>query len=81
MIGDGENVSMVDNFVQIHGDALVKFEDVILRADHIWADFDENLLRASGNVHLKVGDEETYSDELVFNLETKKGNRQRWIYL
>lgn len=73
VIGDGESVSMVDNFVQIHGDALVKFEDVILRADHVWADFDENLVRASGNVHLKVGDEETYSDELVFNLETKKG--------
>ena len=73
VIGDGESVSMVDNFVQIHGDALVKFEDVTLRADHVWADFDENLVRASGNVHLKVGTEETYSDELVFNLETKKG--------
>ncbi len=73
VIGDGNSVSMVDNFVQIHGDALVKFEDVILRADHVWADFDENLMRASGNVHLQIGDEETYSDELVFNLETKKG--------
>lgn len=73
VIGDGDSVSMVENFVQIHGNALVKFEDVILRADHVWADFDENLVRASGNVHLKVGDEETYSDELVFNLETKKG--------
>ena len=73
VIGDGDSVSMVENFVQIHGNALVKFEDVILRADHVWADFDENLMRASGNVHLKVGDEETYSDELVFNLETKKG--------
>ena len=73
VIGDGDNVSMVENFVQIHGNALVKYDDVILRADHVWADFDENLMRASGNVHLKVGDEETYSDELVFNLETKKG--------
>ncbi len=73
VIGDGDNVSMVDNFVSIHGNALVKFEDVVLRADHIWADFDDNLMRASGNVHLKVGDEETYSDELVFNLENKKG--------
>ena len=73
VLGDGDSVLMVDNFVQIHGNALVKFEDVILRADHIWADFDENLMRASGNVHLKVGDEVTYSDELVFNLETKKG--------
>ena len=73
VIGDGDDMAMVDNFVQIHGNALIKFEDVILRADHIWADFDENLMRASGNVHLIMGDEETYSDELVFNLETKKG--------
>ena len=73
VIGDGDDMSIVDNFVQIHGNALIKHEDVILRADHVWADFDENLLRASGNVHLKVGNEETYSDELIFNLETKKG--------
>ena len=73
VIGDGDDMSIVDNFVQIHGNALIKFEDVTLRADHVWADFDENLLRASGNVHLKVGNEETYSDELIFNLENKKG--------
>ena len=73
VIGDGDDMSIVDNFVQIHGNALIKYEDVILRADHVWADFDDNLLRASGNVHLKIGNEETYSDELIFNLETKKG--------
>ena len=73
VIGDGDDMTMVDNFVQIHGNALIKFEDVILRADHIWADFDDNLMRATGNVHLKTGDEETYSDELIFNLENKKG--------
>ena len=73
IIGDGDDMAMVDNFVQIHGNALIKFEDVILRADHIWADFDDNLMRASGNVHLKIGDEETYSDELIFNLDNKKG--------
>ena len=73
VIGDGDDMSIVDNFVQIHGNALIKHENVILRADHVWADFDENLLRASGNVHLRVGNEETYSDELIFNLETKKG--------
>ena len=73
IIGDGDDMVMVDNFVQIHGNALIKFEDVILRADHIWADFDDNLMRASGNVHLKIGDEETYSDELIFNLDNKKG--------
>ena len=73
VIGDGDKVILVDNLVQIHGNALIKYENVILRADHVWADFDDNLMRASGNVHLKVGDEETYSDELIFNLETKKG--------
>ena len=73
IIGDGDDMVMVDHFVQIHGNALIKFEDVILRADHIWADFDDNLMRASGNVHLKIGNEETYSDELIFNLDNKKG--------
>lgn len=73
VIGDGDEVILQDNLVQIHNNALIKYEDVILRADHVWADFNENLMRASGNVYLKVGDEETYSDELVFNLETKKG--------
>ncbi|MCG9128322.1 peptidylprolyl isomerase [Candidatus Poribacteria bacterium] len=73
VLGDGEEVILHENFVQIHGDALIKYDNVILRADHVWADFSDNLMRASGNVYLKVGEEETYSDELVFNLETKKG--------
>ncbi len=73
VIGDGDEVILQDNFVQIHGDALIKYDNITLRADHVWADFNENLMRASGNVYLKVGEEETYSDELVFNLETKKG--------
>ena len=30
VIGDGDDLAMVDNFVQIHGNALIKFEDVIL---------------------------------------------------
>ena len=73
VIGDGDEMVMHDNFVQIHGNALIKYGDIILRADHVWADFNENLMRASGNVHLISGNEETFSDELVFNLETKKG--------
>lgn len=73
VIGDGDEVVWHENFVQIHGDALIKYDNVILRADHVWADFNDNLMRAAGNVYLKVGEEETYSDELVFNLETKKG--------
>ena len=73
VIGDGDEVIILDNIVRIHGDALIKYDNVTLRADHVWADFNENLMRAAGNVYLKVGEEETFSDELVFNLETKKG--------
>ena len=73
IIGDGDEMVMHENLVQIHGNALVKYGDIILRADHVWADFDENLMRASGNVHLIADAEETFSDELIFNLETKKG--------
>ena len=73
VIGDGEEVIIQDNIVRIHGDALIKYDNVTLRADHVWADFNGNLIRAAGNVYLKVGEEETFSDELVFNLDTKKG--------
>ncbi len=73
VIGDGDEVIILDNLVRIHGDALIKYDNVTLRADHVWADFNENLMRAAGNVYLKVGEEETFSDELVFNLDTKKG--------
>ena len=73
VIGDGDKMFMSHNFVQIHGNALIKSEDVVLYADHIWADFDDNIMRASGNVRLIVGKEETFADELIFDLETKKG--------
>ncbi|MDE0300242.1 MAG: peptidylprolyl isomerase [Candidatus Poribacteria bacterium] len=73
VIAGGDKTSMVDNFVQIHGNALIKSEDVVLYADHVWADFDDNIMRASGNVRLIVGKEETFADELIFDLETKKG--------
>ena len=73
LIGDGDSMAMVNNFVHIHGNGLIKFEDVVLYADHIWADFNENIMRASGNVRLIVGNEKTFADELIYNLETKKG--------
>ena len=73
VIGDGDEIFVHDNIVQIHGNGLIKFEDVVLHADHIWADFDENIMRASGDVRLIVENEETRSDELVYNLENKKG--------
>lgn len=73
VIAGGDQTTMSDNFVQIHGNAVIKSEDVTLYADHVWADFDDNIMRASGNVRLLVGTEETFSDELIFDLETKKG--------
>ena len=73
VIGDGDEIFVQDNIVQIHGNGLIKFEDVVLHADHIWADFDENIMRAAGNVRLIVENEETRSNELVYNLESKKG--------
>ena len=81
IIGKGDDLFLVGNLVQIHGNALVKSEGMTLYADHIWADFDQNLLRASGNVRLISGQERTYSDELLFNLENKKGIiRQGFTY-
>ena len=73
VIGDGDEILVQENIVQIHGNGLIKFEDVVLHADHIWADFDENIMRAAGNVRLIVENEETRSDELVYNLKNKKG--------
>ena len=73
VIGDGDEIFVQDNIVQIRGNGLIKFEEVVLHADHIWADFDENIMRAAGNVRLIVENEETRSNELVYNLENKKG--------
>ena len=73
VIADGDKISLQDNIVQIHGNGLIKYEDVVLHADHIWADFNENIMRAAGNVRLIVENEETHANELVYNLENKKG--------
>ena len=73
LLAKGDNLTFHDNLIQIHGNGLIKYDEVVLYADHIWADFDENVMRAAGNVHLLVGNEETYANELLFNLATKKG--------
>ena len=73
LLAKGDDLSFHKNLIQIHGNGLIKYDEVILYADHIWADFDENVMRAAGNVHLLVGKEETFANELVYNLETKKG--------
>lgn len=73
LLAKGDDLSFHQNLIQIHGNGLIKYDEVTLYADHIWADFDENVMRAAGNVHLLVGKEETFANELVYNLETKKG--------
>ncbi len=73
LLAKGDDLSFHNNLIQIQGNGLIKYDEVVLYADHIWADFDENVMRAAGNVHLLVGKEETFANELVYNLETKKG--------
>ena len=73
LLAKGEDLTFHNNLIQIHGNGLIKYDEVVLYADHIWADFEENVMRAAGNVHLIVGNEETFANELLYNLETKKG--------
>ena len=73
LLAKGDDLSFHNNLIQIHGNGLIKYDEVVLYADHIWADFGENVMRAAGNVHLLVGKEETFANELVYNLDTKKG--------
>ena len=73
LLAKGDNLTFHKNMIQINGNGLIKYDEVVLYADYIWADFDENMMRAAGNVHLLVGNEETYANELLYNIETKKG--------
>ena len=73
LLAKGDNLTFHENMIQINGNGLIKYDEVVLYADYIWADFDENMMRAAGNVHLLVGNEETYANELLYNIETKKG--------
>ncbi len=73
LLAKGDDLTFHNNLIQIHGNGLIKYDEVVLYADHIWADFEENVMRAAGNVHLIVGSEETFANELMYNLETKEG--------
>ncbi|GIX06120.1 MAG: hypothetical protein KatS3mg115_0523 [Candidatus Poribacteria bacterium] len=52
--------------------AYLRYQNISLYADSLWTDMRE-LLRAEGNVRLVVGQEETFAEELLLNLKTKKG--------
>ena len=73
VVAKGDNVIWNDQLVHLHGNAYIKYQDIILEADDIYADFDTNLLQAVGHVHLRIEQEDTYANELIYNLETKKG--------
>ncbi|MBM3241408.1 hypothetical protein FJZ31_34440 [Candidatus Poribacteria bacterium] len=73
VVGKGNDVIWNDKLVRLRGKAYLKYQNIVLEADNVWADFDTNLLRATGNVHLRVEHEDTFAAELIYNLETKRG--------
>ncbi len=73
VVAKGDNVIWNDQLVHLHGNAYIKYQDIILEADDVYVDFDTNLLQAVGHVHLRIEQEDTYANELIYNLETKKG--------
>jgi hypothetical protein len=45
LLAKGDNLTFHENRIQIHGNGLIKHDEVVLYADHIWADFDENSIQ------------------------------------
>ncbi|HGE71208.1 TPA: hypothetical protein ENX78_10260, partial [Candidatus Poribacteria bacterium] len=61
------------NLGKAHGGAIVKYEDVTLIADNIWADMDSEVIEASGNVTMQSKDQVLMANFMIFDLKTKKG--------
>ncbi len=61
------------NIGMAHGDAIVEYDDIILKADHIWANMETELVEAQGNIKLKMGDQLITADHMLFDLRKKKG--------
>lgn len=59
-----------------HGDAVVEYDDIILKADHIWANLDTELIEAEGNVNLEMDEQVITADHMIFDLRKKKGIMQ-----
>ena len=73
--GPGGKVTWLfsENIGMAHGDAIVEYEDVILKADHIWANMETELVEAQGNVRLKMGNQIITAKHMLFDLRKKKG--------
>ena len=54
VVAKGDNVIWNDQLVHLHGNAYIKYQDIILEADDVYVDFDTNLLQAVGHVHLRI---------------------------
>ena len=63
----GENVGMA------HGNAIVEYDDIILKADHIWANMDTEMVEAKGNVKLNMDNQIITAEHMLFDLRKKKG--------
>ncbi|MBD3184256.1 hypothetical protein GF312_18375, partial [Candidatus Poribacteria bacterium] len=56
-----------------HGDAVVVYEDVTLKADHVWADLRREVVEAQGNVILEMKDQTILAESMIFDLKDKRG--------
>ena len=61
------------NLGTAHGNAVVKYDDIVLKADHIWADLDVEVIEAQGNVNLEMKDQTITARHMLFDLKSKKG--------
>lgn len=55
------------------GNAVVKYQDVTLKADHIWVDMDKEVVEAEGNVYLDTKGQSITARKMLFDLKSKKG--------
>ena len=67
------------NLGTAHGDAVVKYDDIVLKADHIWADLNTEVVEAQGNVILEMQDQTIKADSMLFDLRSKKGTMQNGV--
>ena len=61
-----------EDLVIAKGGALLKYQDIEVKADYLKINLTTNLLFASGKVLFKQDETETYCEELTYNWKTKK---------
>jgi len=61
------------NLGKAYGSAIVKYEDITLTADKVWADMDAEIIEAEGNVILQSKEQTLMAKHILFDLKNKKG--------